>query len=103
MSPLQHYLAHRRSQRVAPNPLFDLDFYLERHGDEIGANRDPFMHHVRNGAALRDLDPSPTFDAARYRREVMADGVKERVGLASHEMRVPLIHFLDGSAPSQKA
>lgn len=103
VSPLAHYLEHRRSQRVAPNAWFDLGFYLGRHGDEIGTNRDPFMHHVRNGAALRDLDPSPAFDAARYRREVMTADTKERVGLASHEMRVPLIHYLEGSAPSRQA
>ena len=58
ISPLVHYLGHRRTQRFAPNPDFDLAFYLDRHRAEIGPNRDPFMHHVRHGAALRDLAPS---------------------------------------------
>ena len=60
-SPLVHYLAHRRTQRFAPNPDFDIAFYLDRHRDEIGTNRDPFMHHIRNGAALRDLAPLTFF------------------------------------------
>ena len=102
VSPLAHYLAHRRAQRVAPNPLFDLAFYLERHRDEIGPNRDPFMHHVRNGAAGRDLDPSPSFDAACYRREVMAGDTRQWTGLTGHEMRVPLIHYLHGRRSPQE-
>jgi hypothetical protein len=95
-SALQHYLMNRRTQTVAPNRWFDLSFYLDRHRQEMGANRDPFMHLVRNGAALRDYDPSPTFDSARYRREVMVLDTTIRTGLISHEMRVPLIHYLDG-------
>ena len=98
-SPLAHYLQHRRSQQVAPNPHFDLAFYLTRHGGEIGPNRDPFMHHVRNGAAGRDLDPSPHFRAANYRREVMAGDTRTWTNLLAHEMRVPLVHYLDASAP----
>ncbi len=99
-SPLAHYLQHRRSQRVAPNPHFDLAFYLARHGAEIGRNRDPFMHHVRHGAAGRDLDPSSTFHAAAYRRATMAGDARAWAGLLAHEMRVPLVHFLDASCPS---
>ena len=102
-SPLAHYLAHRRMGQVAPNPHFDLPFYLNCHGGEIGPNRDPFMHYVRNGAAGRDLDPSPHFDAAAYRREVMSSDARAWVGLTAHEMRVPLIHFLHGSMPPQQA
>lgn len=98
-SPLAHYLRHRRTQQVAPNPHFDLAFYLARYGAEIGPNRDPFMHHLRNGAAGRDLDPSPGFDAARYRREAMAGDARVWTGLIAHEMRVPLVHYLDASCP----
>ena len=96
-SPLRHYLAHRRSQQVAPNPMFDVAFYLARHGTEIGRNRDPFMHHLRNGAMGRDLDPSPHFQAAAYRDTVMAGDRRAWTGLIAHEMRVPLVHFLDAS------
>ena len=98
-SPLAHYLVHRRGQQVAPNAAFDLAFYLARHGAEIGRNRDPFMHHVRNGAAGRDLDPSPHFDAARYRREAMAGDIRAWTGLLAHEMRVPLVHHLAAACP----
>ena len=103
VSPLAHYLVHRRSQTVAPNPLFDLDFYLARHGEEIGRNRDPFMHLVRNGAALRDCDPSASFDSAAYRRDIMAGDTRRWTGLAAHEMRVPLIHRLHASCASHEA
>lgn len=95
-SPLRHYLTHRRSQRFSPNRWFDLHFYLEHHRHDIGPNRDPFMHFVRYGAAMKDFDPSPEFDSAKYRRDVMSFDRKVRTGLISHEMRVPLIHYLDG-------
>ena len=98
---LGHYLTHRRTQRFAPNPDFDIAYYLDRHRDEIGPNRDPFMHHLRNGAALRDLDPSPRFDSAAYRHEVMAQDTREWVGLSQHEMRVPLVHRLYGLGPQR--
>ncbi len=96
-SALRHYLANRRSQRVAPNPHFDLDYYLARHGDEIGPNRDPFAHLVRCGAA-RDLDPSPQFDSKTYRDANMGAPSAAPQSLAMHEMLVPLVHHLDALA-----
>ena len=99
VSPLAHFFAHRRSWQVAPNPHFDLAFYLALHAQEIGRNRDPFMHHVRNGAVGRDLDPSPSFQAAVYRRAVMVGDARIWSGLIAHEMHVPLVHFLDASCP----
>jgi len=97
-SALAHYLAHRRSQQLAPNPHFDLAFYLDRHREEIGPNRDPFAHLLRCGAE-RDLDPSPAFDAAAYRRDVMASAKTSiaRTAWAAADLRVPLVHFLDAS------
>jgi hypothetical protein len=96
-SALAHYLANRRSQRFAPNPNFDLAFYMERHGDEIGPNRDPFAHLMRCGAA-RDLDPSPTFNSRAYRAASMPATNEAATDLAMHERQVPLVHFLDASA-----
>ena len=84
---LAHYLEHRRSQSVAPNPNFDITFYLSRHGADIGPNRDPFMHLMRWGATL-DLDPSATFDSATYREREMADG---------DGTQVPFVHYLEAS------
>ncbi|ACL59741.1 hypothetical protein [Methylobacterium nodulans] len=91
---LKHYLDHRRSQRFAPNALFDIRFYLDRHGHEIGANRDPFAHLLRLGAT-RDLDPSRVFDSAAYRAQFMGAVDAEPIDLSGHERKVPLVHFLD--------
>jgi hypothetical protein len=98
-SCLTHYLANRRSQSVAPNSFFDVEFYMDKHCHEIGRNRDPFMHLVRHGAAMKDFNPSSEFDSARYRREVLAFDLTIRTGLISHEMRVPLVHYLDRLIP----
>jgi hypothetical protein len=96
-SALGHYLANRRSQRFAPNPHFDLAFYMARYGAEIGPNRDPFAHLVMWGAA-RNLDPSPVFDSRAYRAASMPAAMVKTTDLASHERQVPLVHFLDASA-----
>ncbi|MDV2987912.1 UNVERIFIED_CONTAM: hypothetical protein Q9R58_26765 [Methylobacteriaceae bacterium AG10] len=92
---LAHFLTHRRSQRFAPNPNFDLAFYLDRYGVEIGPNRDPFAHHLRFGA-VRDIDPSPHFDSERYRQSKMTDPpAGTRTPWAEADLRVPLVHYLD--------
>ncbi len=94
---LRHYLENRRSRPLAPNPDFDVAFYLDRHGAEIGPNRDPFGHLLRCGAA-RDLDPSAHFDSADYRRRFMPADLPPPASLADHERRVPLVHYLDRKA-----
>jgi hypothetical protein len=97
VSALAHYLINRRSQRFAPNPHFDIIFYLERYGAGIGPNRDPFAHLVRCGAT-QDLDPSPKFDSRAYRATSMPGAPPAATDLATYERQVPLIHFLDASA-----
>lgn len=97
-APLRHYLTNRRSGRYAPNSHFDLAFYMARYGEEIGPNRDPFAHLLRHGVD-RDLDPSPHFDSATYRRLSMApDGVR-RGGMGARERKIPFIHALDALHP----
>jgi hypothetical protein len=100
-SALRHYLAHRRSQRFAPNAHFDLEFYLARYGAEIGPNRDPFAHLLRCGAD-RDLDPSPTFDSAAYRR-VLGPNPLAPSSSAASERNIPFIRYLEilAGAPSE--
>ncbi|MGW5960238.1 hypothetical protein [Methylorubrum thiocyanatum] len=94
-SPLAHYLTHRRSQLFAPNPHFDLAFYLGRYGAEIGPNRDPFAHLLRCGGG-RDLDPSPTFDTAAYRRARMTGNpAPAETPWGAADLRVPLVHAID--------
>ena len=100
-SALRHYIENRRSQRVAPNPHFDLELYLVRHRDEIGPNRDPFAHLIRCGAT-RDLDPSPDFDSRAYRQASMETIPSGPQTLSMHEMRVPLVHYLDAQARAAK-
>lgn len=100
-SPLLHYLTHRRSQRFSPISCFDLFFYLQNWGTEIGANRDAFAHFLRAGIE-RDIDPSPAFDLARYRRQAMAGPAPparpqpgaEFLSKIEREAYNPLVHFL---------
>ena len=61
---LAHYLRERHAGTVSPNPLFDVAWYIARHGASIPSEVDPFSHYLLNGA-LRDIDPSPRFDARR--------------------------------------
>ncbi len=86
---LAHFLAHRRSRTVAPNPHFDVAFYLARHGAEIEAGGDPFLHLLQRGAA-EDCDPSEAFRSADYRQAKMT---------AAHGKQVPLLHFLEHAIP----
>jgi hypothetical protein len=92
---LAHYLAHRRAGRFAPNPHFDIAFYRARFGSEVGPNRDVFMHFIRSSLA-GDRDPSERFGSSAYRATAMGDEEPARVGLATQELRVPLLHYLHG-------
>src|SRR5205823_6196901 len=47
---LAHYLQHRLARTVSPNPLFDVDWYVARHGEAIPAGVDPFSHYLLSGA-----------------------------------------------------
>jgi hypothetical protein len=91
-SALAHFLTHRRSGKVSPNPLFDVAWYVGQHAAAIGPGRDPFVHYLQ-ASASSDIDPSPAFDAAAYRRQHMArDGqgaIPARTG-----PDIPLIHCL---------
>jgi hypothetical protein len=83
---LAHYLAHRRSQSFSPNPLFDVSWYLSVHHLEIGVDHDPFLHFLR-ASTLADVDPSPNFSSAEYRRRHLG-------WLSLSESCTPLIHYL---------
>jgi hypothetical protein len=90
---LAHYLRHRNTWAVSPNPLFDVHWYVARHGAAIPPDVDPFSHYLLSGA-IRDIDPSPRFDARMWRHLHMAplaaDGQSELPAAA----RNPLVHFL---------
>jgi len=64
---LAHFLENRRSQRFSPNRHFDLDWYLARHQQQIGPNRDPFAHYLQAGT-YDDVSPAPDFDAVGFRK-----------------------------------
>jgi hypothetical protein len=78
---LAHFLAQRGGGEVSPNKLFDVAWYVRRHGGVIGPDRDPFAHYLQAGAA------------AAYRREHMT-----QAGRAPHPDRLeldnPLVHYL---------
>lgn len=92
-SMLAHYLAHRRTQRYSPNPLFDVGWYVQRYGEDVGPNRDPFAHYLHSGT-FTDVRPSPTFNAAEYRRQKLGRPSRRFPHLMHPEHHNPLVHFL---------
>ena len=92
----RHYLASATGIRVSPNPLFDIDFYLQRYGDVV-LGSDPFLHYVRDGWR-RNFDPHPLF-SVRYYLDENSD-VRE----GGHE---PLGHYVtagcrEGRSPCEE-
>ena len=100
-SPLLHYLQTRRQHPLSPVELFDATGYAGRFGDAIGPNRDVFAHYLRVGIAS-DVDPGPSFDAAKYRSRFMAAPLRPFQAVAGAEIHErirreplnPLVHFL---------
>ena len=90
---LSHFLQHRRSQKFSPNGLFDESWYIERHRDMVGPNRDPFAHFLQAGT-YRDLDPSPGFDAAAYRRAALGRPSRHFRSRLHPDRDNPLVHHL---------
>ena len=81
------------------NSDFDLAFYMAGPGAKLGPNRDPFAHFLIE-SMTKDLDPSPGFDAATYRAEVMGEDIGNPADARSSawthaERLIPLVHFLD--------
>lgn len=92
-SALAHFLAHRRCQTVSPTPQFDVAWYVGEHGDELGPHRDPFAHYLQAGT-YRDIDPSPAFSAAAYRRRHLGRPTRQFRHLVQPERDNPLVHHL---------
>jgi hypothetical protein len=90
---LAHFLTHRRSQMYSPTPMFDVKWYVEQHAEEVRGNRDPFAHFLHVGT-YRDLDPSPTFNAAVYRKRHIGRPSRTFKHLMHPDRDNPLIHFL---------
>jgi hypothetical protein len=90
---LAHYLQHRHGRVVSPNRLFDVNWYVARHGTSIPPEIDPFAHYLVSGA-LRDIDPSPWFDARAWRHRHMAPLAAEGQSELPVTARNPLVHFL---------
>ena len=93
---LAHFLAHRRSQAFSPTPLFDVAWYVQQHADEVAGNRDPFAHFLQAGT-YRDIDPSPTFNAADYRRRYLGRPSRQFRQLMQPDRDNPLVHHLRSS------
>ena len=66
---------------------------MRRYGEHIGANRDPFAYFLLNGGK-GDVDPSPEFDAAAYRKRYMGRLSRNFSQRLTLEERNPLIHWL---------
>lgn len=90
---LAHFLTHRRSQKFSPTRLFDVAWYLQQYGEEVGGNRDPFAHFLQAGT-YRDLNPSSSFDAAVYRKHHIGRPSRHFRQLMHPERDNPLVHYL---------
>jgi hypothetical protein len=90
---LGHYLTNRRKQVYSPNPLFDVTWYMERFGNDLGPNRDPFAHYLQAGVK-QDIAPSRGFDAAQYRRTHLGRPSRGFVWKVRADQHNPLVHYL---------
>jgi hypothetical protein len=90
---LAHFLTHRRSQAFSPTPLFDVAWYIEQHAEEVAGNRDPFAHFLQAGT-YRDIDPSPDFNAAAYRKRHLGRPSRQFRQLMHPDRDNPLVHYL---------
>jgi hypothetical protein len=93
---LTHYLAHRRTQAYSPNSLFDAVWYVRHVGTALAPNRDPFAHYLQAGM-LADVDPSPLFNAAEYRRQHLGRPSRAFRHLMRPDKHNPLVHCLEAS------
>ncbi len=93
ISTLAHYLANRHTGTVGPNEFFDAPWYVARHGHEIPAESDPFSHYLVWGA-VRDIAPSPGFDARLWRHRHMAPAGAPGQDRLTAAARNPLLHYL---------
>ncbi len=93
--PLAHYLKHGWKKQLSPHPLFDPQFYIEKHRLE-DLNYCPLTHFIDVGHKL-GYSPHPLFDSQWYLTEY--PDVKES-GIN------PLLHYLvcganEGRDPSK--
>ena len=90
---LAHFLTHRHSQAFSPTPLFDVAWYVEQHAEVVGGNRDPFAHFLQAGT-YGDIDPSPAFDAAAYRKRRLGRPDRQSHQSLDPGRDNPLVHHL---------
>ncbi len=90
---LAHFLANRRTQRFSPNAHFNVEWYLQCCGSQVGPNRDPFAHYLQTGT-YGDVWPAPDFDPSALRRSTV--GRRSRnFSWALHPARDnPLIRYM---------
>ncbi|MDR1294857.1 MAG: glycosyltransferase [Bifidobacteriaceae bacterium] len=65
-NPLVHYLTHPQTWRLAPNDLFDGDYYLDTYSDVTLVQMNPLVHYLLYGEAEK-RSPSPRFSPEVYR------------------------------------
>ena len=62
--------------------------------EEVAGNRDPFAHFLQAGT-YRDIDPSPAFNAAAYRKRHLGRPSRQFPPVLMHPDRDnPLVHLL---------
>jgi hypothetical protein len=66
---------------------------VAQHAEALGPHRDPFAHFLQAGTQ-GDVDPSPLFDSAEYRRRHLGRLSRGFRNLMHAENDNPLIHHL---------
>ena len=82
-----------RLKAFSPTPLFDVTWYVEQHADGLAGNLDPSAHFLQAGT-YHDIDPSPSFSAAEYRRRHLGRPSRQFTRLMHPDRDNPLVHHL---------
>lgn len=91
VSALRHYLENRRTRSVSPTPLFDAEWFVARDLAKAAKIQDPFAYYLQS-SGCNDLAPSPSFDAAAYRRTHMGRPSRHFATRSEPNLHHPLIH-----------
>lgn len=93
ISPLAHFLAHRREGKYSPNEYFDPVYHAAVRGEVPRPGRDPFARFLVTGLT-EDDPPSEQFDLAAWRKAKMGRVSKHFRHLMDPAKHNPLVHFL---------
>ena len=90
--PFTHYLTEGWLRGAAPNPLFDVAYYVAHHMGEAEGTMSPLEHFVECARREATWSPHPLFDGAHYKAQLVKRGEKPKGSLYAH-------YLMSGDAP----